>query len=68
MESTTLKVRGMTCSGCVASVTRVLEQINGVTRVEVALDPGQATVHYDPAVTDPARFKAAVEDAGFEAS
>ncbi len=67
METTTLKVKGMTCSGCVASVKRVLGQIDGVAKVDVALQPGEATVQYDPALADPALFKAAIEDAGYEA-
>lgn len=66
METITLNVRGMTCSGCVASVKRVLEAIGGVERAAVALDPGRAEVTFDPARTNFAVLKAAVEDAGYD--
>ncbi len=66
METAILKVKGMTCTGCVASVKRVLLNIDGVKSVEVSLERGQATLEYDSAVASPARFKAVVEDAGYE--
>ena len=33
METTTFKVIGMTCQGCVNSVTRVLQSVPGVGKV-----------------------------------
>ena len=66
METTTLRIKGMTCMGCVASVKRVLQGIEGVKAVDVSLEQGQATLLYDSAVANPARFKTAVEEAGYE--
>ena len=66
METIRLKVNGMTCSGCVASVTRVLQEVDGVAKVEVSLDPAQATIDYEPGRVDPARLRSAIEDAGYE--
>ena len=66
METIALKVSGMSCSGCVGSVTRVLKAVSGVTEVAVQLTPGRADVTYDPARTAPAALKAAIEDAGYE--
>ena len=40
MENVTLKVDGMTCGGCVASVERVLKAVPGVVAVKVQLSPG----------------------------
>jgi copper chaperone len=69
MESTTrLKVKGMTCSGCVASVKRVLEGLPGVKAADVSLAEGSATVRYDAGTANAAQFKQAIEDAGYEAS
>jgi copper chaperone len=68
METTTIKVGGMSCGGCVASVTKILTELPGVSKVEVTLDPGQATVEFDAAQVDRAALCAAIEDAGFEAS
>lgn len=66
MESITLKVKGMTCMGCVNSVTRVLKAAPGVANAQVTLEPAEARLEYDAALTDPQRLKAAVEDAGYE--
>jgi copper chaperone len=66
METTVLKVNGMTCGGCVRSVTNVLESIQGVTSAEVSLEKAQATVTYDPAKADVNRMKEAVTDAGYQ--
>ena len=66
METTTLEIGGMTCMGCVSSVTRVLQGVSGVRDARVTLDPAQATVQYDPALTNPAQLKRVVEDAGYD--
>ena len=66
MTTVTLKVDGMTCGGCVASVTRVLRTLPGVNDVAVTLRPGEARVEYDPARTDVAALKAAVQGAGYD--
>ena len=42
MKSITLHVTGMTCGGCVKSVTRVLEELNGVEKAVVTLDDGKS--------------------------
>jgi copper chaperone len=68
METTTIKVDGMSCGGCTASVTKVLTELPGVVRVEVVLEPGQATVEFDAALVSRAALCAAIDDAGFEAS
>ena len=66
MQTTTLKIEGMTCGGCVASVTRVLKAVPGVEDAAVTLQPGEARVRLDPARDDPALLAQAVKDAGFE--
>ncbi len=68
METTTIKIEGMSCGGCTASVTKVLTETSGVAKAEVQLSPGQATVEFDPAVVTRAALCAAIDDAGFEAS
>ena len=66
MESITIGIRGMTCEGCVASVKRVLQEIDGVEKADVSLEPGQATVKYVPGRVNAARLRSAIEDAGYE--
>ena len=68
METVIIGIKGMTCSGCVASVRRVLQGVAGVQSVDVSLEKAQATLQYDGAAAGPAQFKAAVEGAGYEAS
>ena len=64
---TTLNIKGMTCMGCVNSVTRVLKAMPGVNEANVTLEPSRATVQYDGAATNAAQLKQAVEDAGYDA-
>jgi copper chaperone len=66
METVTIRVGGMTCAGCVASVQRVVRAVVGVERVDVSLDRGEAVVTFDGATTAPAAFKAAIAAAGFD--
>jgi copper chaperone len=66
METITLPVNGMTCMGCVSSVKRVLGGIAGISTAEVTLNPGRATVTYDPAKASVQAIKAAISDAGYD--
>ena len=68
METTTIKVDGMSCGGCVKSVTGVLTAVEGVVKAEVSLEQKQAVVEFDAAKTTRESLKAAIEDAGFEAN
>ena len=66
METVQLNIEGMSCNGCVNSVSNVLRTIPGVGNVEVSLEQKRATVTFDPARCNPAQFKAAIEDAGYD--
>lgn len=68
MSEIVLSVTGMTCGGCVSSVTRVLTALPGVQRADVTLTPGQARVTYDPARVERAAMVQAIVDAGFGVS
>ena len=65
MSTATYTVTGMTCGHCVSSVTEEVEQIAGVTGVDVDLDTGRVTVTSE-APLDDALVKSAVEEAGYE--
>jgi copper chaperone len=67
MESLRLKVQGMTCMGCVASVTRVLKEVPGVSEVAVSLENAEASVEFDSSRTNRESLRAAIEAAGFDA-
>ena len=66
METVELKVEGMSCEGCVKSVTRTLSGVPGVQKVDVSLADSRARVTYDPAKSGVADLKRAVEGAGYE--
>lgn len=66
METLTLNIKGMTCGGCVASISNVLKQISGVSSAEVSLEQNRAVISFDPLKVKPAQFKSAIEDAGFD--
>lgn len=66
METARIDVQGMTCGGCVASVTRVLQAVAGVENVNVTLEPGRATVTYDASQTSVKALAQAIEDAGYD--
>ncbi|OHC69560.1 MAG: hypothetical protein A2045_14525 [Rhodocyclales bacterium GWA2_65_20] len=68
MESTTLKVTGMSCGGCVKSVTNVLLGLPGVMKAEVSLEKGEAQVDYEAGQVTRAALAQAIADAGFEAT
>jgi copper chaperone CopZ len=65
MSEIILTIAGMTCGGCVNSVTRVLQATPGVHKASVSLVPSQALVSYDPALASPEQLAQAVADAGF---
>ena len=68
METLTLNIEGMTCGGCVKSVTRILEGVEGVAKAEVSLEGKSARIEFDPAKTGAAALIEAVEDGGFDAA
>ncbi|MDD5247851.1 MAG: heavy-metal-associated domain-containing protein [Rhodocyclaceae bacterium] len=68
METTVLKVGGMSCGGCVASVTKVLQELPGVAKAEVSLEKGEASVDFEAGRVTRAALAQAIVDAGFEAS
>lgn len=63
-EGSTLAITGMTCSGCVSTVKRVLSRVPGVTGAEVDLGSGRARVS---GTASPDALLAAVQAAGYGA-
>ncbi len=64
-EKVTLPVEGMTCAACQANVQRALTAAPGVKKAAVNLMMHEATVHYDPATTDPATLVDAINETGY---
>ncbi|UXY14195.1 cation transporter [Chitiniphilus purpureus] len=66
MQQIDIRIEGMTCGGCAASVTRALKAVPGVEEVNVSLAPGQAQVRFDPADTDRKELEQVIEEAGYD--
>ena len=62
-----LKVDGMTCASCAASVTRVLRAQPGVLDAQVDFMMGRAQVKIESVKADPRKLAKAVEAAGYQA-
>ena len=58
----TVEVGGMHCQNCVASVTKVLSEVPGLSNVSVDLEKGQAA--FDGEASEDA-IKGAIEKIGF---
>jgi copper chaperone len=67
MQTLHFDVSGMTCGGCTSSVQRALRQLDGVSDVEVSLNPGGAIVTVEPGVVTVAQIEAVLDDLGFQA-
>ena len=66
MQTVTLNIDGMTCGGCVKSVTRLLEGVEGVEKAEVSWKTKNAVITFDESKTDTDALIDAVEDGGYD--
>ncbi|MER0216946.1 MAG: copper chaperone [Nitrosomonas sp.] len=66
MQTATIKIKGMTCMGCVNSIKNVLRNVPGIVQLEVTLDPAQAIIQFDPENTSLNQLKETIIDAGFD--
>lgn len=65
MSKTELRITGMTCGHCVASVTKALKAVPGVSSAEVSLEEGRAVVL---GTADQKQLLQAVQGQGYEAA
>ncbi len=65
MATVTINIEGMTCDHCVGSVTKVLENLAGVSEVSVTLAQNTARISYDASKLDPSGMTKAIEDDGY---
>ncbi len=65
MNSLELKIEGMTCQHCVASVKNALEKVAGVTKAEVDLEGKKVTIWGEVSRED---LIQKVQEIGFTAS
>lgn len=65
MKSITLKIEGMHCDGCAATLKALLEREPGVKTASVTFASGEGRVVFDPAAVDERQLIAAAERPGY---
>jgi len=68
IDTTTLKLEGMSCAGCANAIEKAISSVSGVEQCEVNFAAEQATVQFNPEQTTVETIQGAVEDAGYGAS
>lgn len=67
LESTRLKLSGLTCAACVSAVEKGLLAVTGVDACSVSLMAKACQVRYDPFMVSPPKLVHAVESLGYGA-
>jgi copper chaperone len=63
-----IPIEGMACEAmCTPKVKKALEALDGVTKVEVSLKPGDARVEYVAARISPEKMVSTINALGFKA-
>ena len=66
-KTVTIKVEGMKCSKCSASVSKVLKATEGVEDVNVSSDKGEAVIKYDDQKLTETKLREVINSTGFKA-
>jgi copper chaperone CopZ len=66
-KTTTIRVEGMHCKMCSASVTKALKATEGVEQVEVSHEKGEAVIRYDDQKVTEAKLREVINSTGFKA-
>lgn len=66
MEHLEIRIEGMHCEGCVASVQSALANRPGVDAARANLISRTVAIDFDPSRIDRPGLEAAIEDAGFD--
>ena len=66
-KTVTIKVEGMKCSKCSASVSKALKATEGVEDVNVSSDKGEAVIKYDDQKLSETKLREVINSTGFKA-
>ena len=66
MANQTLNVEGMTCDHCVQTIKEAVNNLVGISRVEVDLENKQVAVEYDKALVKLGSITDKIVEIGFE--
>ena len=67
-KTVTIKVEGMKCEKCSASVTKALKATEGVQDAQVSSDKGEAVIKYDDQKVDETKLREVINSTGFKAA
>jgi copper chaperone len=66
-KTVTIKVEGMKCEKCSASVTKALKATEGVEEAKVSSDKGEAVIKYDDQKLTETKLREVINSTGFKA-
>ena len=66
-KTVTIKVEGMKCAKCSASVSKALKATAGVEEAQVSSDKGEAVIKYDDQKLTEAKLREVINNTGFKA-
>src|SRR5690242_2819639 len=66
-KTATIRVQGMHCKICSASVAKALKATPGVERVTVSFEKGEAVIQYDDQKVTVAKLREVINSAGYKA-
>jgi len=65
VQTITWDIKGMTCTGCEATVENAASSVDGVLEAEASYDTGKATIKYDKSKTNREAIIAAINKTSF---
>jgi copper chaperone len=65
-KTVTIKIEGMMCSKCSASVTKALKATEGVEDAQVSSEKGEAVIKYDDQKLTEAKLREVISKTGFK--
>ena len=66
-KTVTIRVEGMKCEKCSASVTKALKATEGVEDAQVSSEKGEAVIKYDDQKLNEAKLREVINSTGFKA-
>jgi copper chaperone len=66
-KTITIRVEGMKCKNCSSSVAKALKATDGVEKVEISHEKGEAVIQFDDQKVTEAKLREVINGTGFKA-
>ncbi|MEW5951651.1 MAG: heavy-metal-associated domain-containing protein [Elusimicrobia bacterium] len=66
MKNLIIKIKGLKCSGCCASLKSALEEKEGIISAEISLEKGEAKITYDEKIIGEDLIEKTIKENGRE--